>query len=53
MLNLDTHILVKAPGGALKPQETQILASDAWGISGIVLWEITMLCAHRRIELDI
>jgi PIN domain nuclease of toxin-antitoxin system len=46
MLNLDTHILIKAFEGNLTPHERSVLAADPeWSISAIVLWEITKL--HR------
>ena len=53
MLNLDTHILLHALAGQLKPAEEKLLRSDAWCISAIVLWEITKLAQLDRIELDI
>ena len=41
MLNLDTHILIKAIEGELTTRERVILTKDSeWGISAIVLWEI-------------
>ena len=49
MLNLDTHILVNAVSNLLTPAEKVALESDEWGISDIVLWEIEMLYARRRI----
>lgn len=53
MLNLDTHILVFALAGKLTAKERAILDSDQWGISAIVLWELTKLSELGRIELDI
>ena len=53
MLNLDTHILIYALSGELKPNEKKILAADAWSISGIVLWELSKLIELGRIELDL
>ena len=53
MLNLDTHILVHALGGELREREREILAADAWSISGIVLWEIAKLVQLGRLELDL
>jgi PIN domain nuclease of toxin-antitoxin system len=51
MLNLDTHILVHAAGGKLTAHERKLLEHDlAWSISGVVLWEITMLHRRKRIE---
>ena len=52
MLNLDTHILIDALEGTLKPSERRILASDRWSISAIVLWELAKLIQLGRIELD-
>ena len=41
MLNLDTHILIKALDGSLTPHERNVLTADReWSISAIVLWEI-------------
>jgi PIN domain nuclease of toxin-antitoxin system len=53
MLNLDTHILIHALEGSLTPAERRLLASEAWGISAIVLWEIAKLKQLGRIDLDI
>ena len=52
MLNLDTHILIHALAGALTPKEEKLLASEQWGISAIVLWELTKLYQLRRVSLD-
>ena len=50
MLNLDTHILLHALHGHLKPTEQRLLIDDGdWGISAIVLWEIEKLYAKGRI----
>jgi PIN domain nuclease of toxin-antitoxin system len=43
VLNLDTYIIVRAVAGALKPDELDVLYSDSWSISAIVLWEIERL----------
>jgi len=44
MLNLDTHILIKAFEGSLAPRERNVLTDDPeWSISAIVLWEIAKL----------
>ena len=44
MLNLDTHILIKAFEGSLTPRERNVLTADPeWSISAIVLWEIAKL----------
>ena len=53
MLNLDTHILLHALTGELKPRERTILAGDSWSISAIVLWELAMLARLGRIEYDV
>ncbi len=37
MLNLDTHVLVFAVSGALRPAERALLARDRWSVSAIVL----------------
>ena len=52
MLNLDTHILLFALDGTLKPAEQALLASEPWGVSAIVLWELAKLAQLRRIALD-
>jgi PIN domain nuclease of toxin-antitoxin system len=52
MLNLDTHILLHALAGTLKPAERQLLASETWSISAIVRWEICKLRQLGRIEFD-
>ena len=49
MLNLDTHILLYALNGTLRAKEAEVLGSDRWGISAIVLWEIQMLHSLGRI----
>jgi PIN domain nuclease of toxin-antitoxin system len=53
MLNLDTHILIFALNNELTRKEREILSSDKWGISSIVLWEITKLHQVGRIEIDL
>lgn len=53
MLNLDTHILLHALQGSLKPSEKKLLISQSWSISSIVLWEISKLCQLKRIDLDL
>ena len=53
MLNLDTHILVYALAGELRPREKSLLSAHRWGISGIVLWELAKLVHLGRIELDL
>lgn len=51
MLNLDTHILIKAIEGELTAAERVALTNDdEWGISAIVLWEIEKLYQLGRIR---
>jgi PIN domain nuclease of toxin-antitoxin system len=53
MLNVDTHILLYAVVGRLKPREAELLRSETWSISAIVLWEIAKLAQLGRIALDL
>ncbi len=53
MLNLDTHIVVHALAGTLKPQEQHILERQAWGVSAIVFWELAKLVKLGRISLNL
>jgi PIN domain nuclease of toxin-antitoxin system len=53
MLNLDTHVLLYAVTGALRPREAELLASNRWSISAIVLWEIAKLAQLRRVVVDL
>ena len=53
MLNLDTHVLLHAVAGSVQPRERQLLQSQPWSISAIVLWEIAKLAELGRIELDV
>jgi len=53
MLNLDTHILLFAVSGALRPAERVLLARGRWSISAIVLWEIAKLAQLGRIGMDL
>lgn len=53
MLNLDTHILLFALAGELKPAERRLLEGDRWSISAIVLWEIAKLAQLGRIDVDL
>jgi PIN domain nuclease of toxin-antitoxin system len=53
MLNVDTHILIHAVAGGLRPRERELLAADRWSISAIVLWEIAKLAQLGRIEVDL
>jgi len=51
MLNLDTHILIKAFDGSLTPHERNVLTADPeWSISAIVRSEIKKPHQFRRIE---
>jgi PIN domain nuclease of toxin-antitoxin system len=51
MLNLDTHVLLKAFEGSLTPHERSVLTEDPeWSISAIVLWEITELKQLGRLR---
>jgi len=52
LLNLDTQILVFSLTGRLSHQERRLLDDDYWGISDIVLWELSMLMQRKRIALD-
>ncbi len=53
MINLDTHILVFALAGELRTQERKLLRDHAWGISGIVMWELAKLVQLGRLRLDL
>lgn len=53
MLNLDTHILIYALEGTLKPRERRLLAQEPWSISAIVLWELAKLVQLNRISVNI
>lgn len=53
MLNLDTHILVFAMAGELRPKERELLEADTWSISAITLWELSKLSQIGRIDLDL
>jgi PIN domain nuclease of toxin-antitoxin system len=53
MLNLDTHILIHALEGTLKPSELQLLASSPWSVSAIVLWELAKLVQLKRVVVDL
>ncbi|MYK60092.1 MAG: type II toxin-antitoxin system VapC family toxin, partial [Rhodospirillaceae bacterium] len=50
---LDTHLLIFAVNGALRPAERRLLAKDRWSISAIVLWEIAKLARLGRIEMEL
>jgi PIN domain nuclease of toxin-antitoxin system len=53
MLNLDTHVLLFALQNQLTPAEKTLLARHRWGISSIVLWEITKLYQRGRINVGL
>jgi PIN domain nuclease of toxin-antitoxin system len=53
MLNLDTHILVFALAGKLKPSERGLLGANRWSVSAIVLWEVAKLAQLGRITVDL
>ena len=53
MLNLDTHVLVHALRGDVKPRERKRLANDSWSIAAIVLWELSKLIQLGRVKLDL
>jgi PIN domain nuclease of toxin-antitoxin system len=54
MLNLDTHILIKAIEDDLSRRELDILTKDPeWGISAIVIWEIAKLHQLGKIRFGL
>jgi PIN domain nuclease of toxin-antitoxin system len=53
MLNVDTHVLLGAVIGALRPREARLPHSQSWSISAIVLWEIAKLAQIGRIAVDL
>lgn len=53
MLNLDTHVLVFALNGELRPSEQACLARNRWSVSAIVLWELAKLIDLGRIDVDL
>lgn len=53
MLNLDTHVLLFAVTGALRPREQRLLSAEPWSVSAIVLWEIAKLAQLGRIIVDL
>ena len=53
MINLDTHILIYALSGELRPDEQRLLARSKWSISSIVLWEVAKLVQLGRLEMDL
>ena len=53
MLNLDTHVLIHALAGSLRPTERSLLAEHSWGVAAIVLWELVKLAQLGRIAVDL
>jgi PIN domain nuclease of toxin-antitoxin system len=53
MVNLDTHILLHAVTGQLRPAEEAVLDATSWCISAIVLWEIEKLAILGRISINL
>ena len=53
MLNLDTHILVRALAGELRPSEQTLLKRNRWSVSAIVLWELAKLVQLGRVDIDL
>lgn len=53
MLNLDTHILIHALSGQLRPREKELLEQNEWSISAIVLWELGKLVQIGRVSIDL
>lgn len=53
MLNLDTHILIHALCGELRPREKSLLSTHPWGIAAIVWWELAKLIQLGRLEMDL
>ena len=52
MLNLDTHILVFALCGELRPRERALLEQQEWSLSAIVPWELAKLVQIGRVDVD-
>ena len=53
MLNLDTHILIFAVSGELRPAERTLLSRSRWSISSIVLWELAKLAQLGRVDVNL
>ena len=53
MLNLDTHMILHALRGDLKPEERTLLVENSWGIASICLWELAKLRQLGRIDMDL
>jgi PIN domain nuclease of toxin-antitoxin system len=53
MINLDTHMLVFALNGEIRPAERALLAQNRWSVAAIVLWELAKLIDLGRIDMDL
>ena len=53
MLNLDTHILIFALRGELRPHEQALLSRERWSVSAIVFREMAKLLQLGRVEMDL
>jgi len=53
MLNLDTHMVIFAVTGELRPAERRLLSETSWSISSIVLWELAKLAQLGRVDIDV
>ena len=53
MINLDTHILIFAVTGDLRPPEQVLLTRDRWSVSAIVLWELAKLVELGRVDMQL
>jgi PIN domain nuclease of toxin-antitoxin system len=53
LLNLDTHILLNALAGTLRPAEKKLLSENPWSISAIVLWEVAKLVQLKHVAMDL
>ena len=53
MLVLDTHVLIEAFAGRLRPRDAAIVSRDAWSISAISLWELAKLTQIGRVDIDL
>lgn len=52
VVSLDTHILVFALAGKLRPKERLTLDRETWSVCGIVLWELAKLVQIGRLDLN-
>lgn len=53
MLNLDTHVLIHALQGDVRPHERSLLTEHPWSIAAIVLWELAKLVQLGRVEVNL